>query len=180
MEYRHVNGPVYCRFAKTPPIVNSELAEKFGIEAPTDVDVGVVGGDSLKTGTAVKLRLVLDGRKKQMTCHAKIDYVLQDETTGKTRIGFGRLSFSDKEFRKLIESFTEASDQPVKITERVRDKGLEAKPISQELDLSETTRIKAVTFPVALIDEIDAKRGDTTFSEFVADAVRQHLHQRCT
>ncbi len=178
MEYRHVNGPVYCRFANTPPIVNSPLAEQFGIEAPIEVDMDVVGCDTLKSGTDVKLRLVLDGRTKQMTCHAKIDYVLKDETAGKIKIGFGRLSFSDKEFQKLTESFAEEACEPVEITERVTDKGLEARPVSQELDLSEATRIKAVTFPVALIDAIDATRGDTPFSAFVAEAVRQHIGQR--
>ncbi|MEW6351974.1 MAG: hypothetical protein AB1646_23230 [Thermodesulfobacteriota bacterium] len=178
MEYRHVNGPVYCRFASTPPIVNSPLAEQYGIEAPTDVDVDVVGCDTLKTGTDVKLRLLLDGRTKQMTCHAKIDYVMRDVAGGKTRIGFGQLSFSDKEFQKLIESFTEQAFEPVEITDRVEDKGLGARPVSQELDLSEATRIKAVTFPVALIDEIDSKRGDTPFSEFVADAVRRYMQPR--
>ena len=39
MEYKHVNGPVYCRFALTPPVINSERAYQYGIEAPSLIDI---------------------------------------------------------------------------------------------------------------------------------------------
>ncbi len=175
MEYRHVSGPVYCRFAHTPPIVNSELASRYGIEAPSAIDLNVVSGDSLKEGKDVKLRFLLDGRTKQMTCHAKVDYVVKDESTGDTNIGFGQLSFSDEEFGILMESFTDVPAGSLEFTPKVRDKGMEAKPVSSELKLAEATRIKAVALPVAMIDEIDSKRGDATFSDFVTRCVREHL-----
>jgi hypothetical protein len=178
MEYRHVNGPVYCRFAKTPPILNSEFAIRFGIEAFSEFDAAVVGTDSLKNGTDVKLRLLLNDRGQQMTCHAKIDYVVKDDATGECRIGFGSLSFSDQEFGILMESFTDLPSAPLELTGSVRTKGIDAMPVTSEPKLAEATRIKAITFPVILIDEIDLRRGETPFSEFVAAAVREYLQDR--
>ena len=39
MKYRHVNGPVYRRYAATPMIVNSKLDDEYGIEAHSFVEL---------------------------------------------------------------------------------------------------------------------------------------------
>jgi hypothetical protein len=83
MEYRYVNGPVYCRYALTPPVINSDLGHKMGIVAPCEMDMQAGSHIKLKAGNNVKLRMVLDNRTKRMTCHAKIDWVRQDESTSR-------------------------------------------------------------------------------------------------
>lgn len=175
MEYRHVNGPVYCRFALTPPIINSPRASDYGIEAPSLIDLHAGSNLTLKEGTNVKIRMLLDNRSKRMTCHAKIDYVVRDEDRGETRVGLGQLSLSDAEFAILMENFTNAPIEPLEVTERVEDKGAEAKPVTEAELMLETTRIKAVTFPIGLIEEIDDRRGEVPFSEFVTRAVKAYL-----
>jgi hypothetical protein len=42
MESKHVNGRAYCRYAATPPIINSPLADQYGIEvfSPVSVEEG--------------------------------------------------------------------------------------------------------------------------------------------
>lgn len=175
MEYKHVNGPVYCRFALTPPIINSPRALEYGVEAPSLIDLQAGSNLTLKEGSNVKLRMLLDNRNKRMTCHAQIDYVVRDEARGQTRVGFSHLSLSDAEFGVLMENFTDEPIEPLEVTERVEDKGIEARPVTEAELLLETTRIKAVTFPVNLIEEIDAKRGDVPFSEFVARAIKAYL-----
>lgn len=178
MEYKHVNGPVYCRFALTPPIINSPRAYEYGIEAPSMIDLQAGSYMGLKEGENVKLRMLLEGRSKRMTCHAKIDYVVEEESEGRARVGFSHLSLSDEEFGVLMENFIEEPVAPLEVTERVEDKGIEAKPVTEADLLFGATRVKAVTFPVDLIEEIDAKRGQVPFSEFVALAVREHLERR--
>ncbi len=175
MEYKHVNGPVYCRFALTPPIINSPRAHEYGIEAPSMIDLHAGSNIRLKEGSNVKLRMLLDNRSKRMTCHAKIEYVIQDEARGETSIGFGHLSLSDEEFGVLMENFSEEPVGPVEVAERVEDKGIEAKPVTEAELFLETTRIKAVTLPVNLMEEIDARRGEVPFSEFVSRAIRAYL-----
>ncbi|MEW6139317.1 MAG: hypothetical protein AB1733_13875 [Thermodesulfobacteriota bacterium] len=178
MEYKHVNGPVYCRFAVTPPIVNSDRAYEYGIEAPSVYDLQVGSPERLKEGSNVKLRMLLNNRTKRITCHAKIDYFVKDEVLGKTRVGFSHLSLSDEEFDVLIENFTDEPIEPLEITDRVEDKGIEARPITEAEIFLKTTRIKAVTFPVNLIEEIDARRGETPFSDFVSHAVKAYLESQ--
>jgi hypothetical protein len=175
MEYKHVNGPVYCRFALTPPVINSERAYEYGVEAPSLIDIQAGSNLTLKEGSNVKIRMLLDNRSKRMTCHAKIDYVIKNEAKGETRVGIGHLSLSDAEFRVLMENFTQEPIEPLEVTERVEDRGIEAKPVAEADLLIGTTRIKAVTFPVGLIDEIDAKRGEVPFSEFVTNAIKAYL-----
>ncbi|MCA1961203.1 MAG: hypothetical protein LDL33_10440 [Desulfomonile sp.] len=175
MEYKHVNGPVYCRFALTPPIINSPRAYEYGIEAPSLIDLQAGSNRTLKEGSNVKIRMLLDNRSKRMTCHAKIDYVVRDEVKGETRVGLSHLSLSDAEFGILMENFTDEPVEPLEVTERVEDKGIEAKPVTEAGLLLETTRIKAVTFPIDLIEEIDAKRGEVPFSEFVTRAIKAYL-----
>jgi len=175
MEYKHVNGPVYCRFALTPPIINSARAYEYGIEAPSMFDVQAGSYTRLKEGVNVKVRMLLEGRTKRMTCHAKIDYVIEEESEGMTRVGFSHLSLSDEEFGVLMENFIEEPVAPLELTERVEDKGIEARPVTEAEVFMGTTRVKAVTFPVNLIEEIDAERGEIPFSEYVTRAVKEHL-----
>ncbi|MDQ7785251.1 MAG: hypothetical protein RDU20_20365 [Desulfomonilaceae bacterium] len=175
MQYKHVNGPVYCRSAVTPPIINSPKALEYGLEAPSMMDIQA--GGNLKEGSNVKLRMILDNRSKRMTCHAQIDYIVKDETRGETSIGFGHLSLSDQEFQVLMENFSEEPVAKLEVAERVEDKGIEAKPVTEADLLAETTRIKAVTLPVNLMEEVDAKRGEVPFSEFVARALKAYLEK---
>jgi hypothetical protein len=166
---------VYCRFALTPPIINSARAHEYGIEAPSEIDLQVASNGTLKEGTNVKIRMLLQNRSKRMTCHAKIGYLLRDEAKGETRVGFDHLSLSDTEFGVLMDNFTEEPVEPLEVTERLEDKGAEAKPVTQAELVLETTRIKALTFPIDLIEEIDSRRGEVPFSEFVARAVKAYL-----
>lgn len=178
MEYKHVNGPVYCRFALTPPIINSPRAYEYGIEAPSLIDLQAGSNLTVKEGSNVKIRMLLDNRTKRITCHAKIDYVVRDEVKSETRVGLSHLSLSDAEFRVLMENFTDEPVEPLEVTERVEDKGIEARPVTEAELFLETTRIKAVTFPIDLIEEIDAKRGEVPFSEFVTSAIKTYLAAR--
>jgi hypothetical protein len=167
MEYKHVNGQAYCRYAATPPIINSSLATQYGIEVLSMVN--------LEQGRNVKLRVVLEDRSNRMTCHAVIDYVQQDESIGQYKVGFSQLSLTDDEFRLLLQSFVDKSERVLEITETVRDKGMEAPPVTDLESLKEITRIKAVTLPVSLIEEIDMKRGEDSFSDFVTKALNKYL-----
>jgi hypothetical protein len=132
---------------------------------------------SLKEGSNVKLRMLLDNRSKRMTCHAQIDYIIRDEATGECSVGLGHLSLSDEEFGVLMENLSEEPIGQLEVAERVEDKGIEAKPVTEADLFLDTTRIKAVTFPVNLIEEVDAKRGEVPFSEFVSRAIRAYLDQ---
>jgi len=165
MEYKHVNGPVFCRYALTPPVINSELAEKFGIEAPSVV--------KLDEGSNVKLRIVLEDKGLRMTCHATIDWVKQDESTKEYRVGLSRLSLTDPEFRILAENFVARPDRTLELGDTVRDKGLESTPVTTADTEEEIERVKAVTLPVSLIEAVDAKRGSVPFSKFVQKALQE-------
>ena len=175
MQYKHVNGPVYCRFALTPPIINSPRANEYGIEAPSMIDLHAGSHIRLKEGSNVKLRMLLDNRSKRMTCHAQIDYIRRDETGAETNIGFGHLSLSDEEFGVLMKNFSSEPVGQLEVAETVEDKGTEAKPVTEADLLLGTTRIKAVTLPVNLMEEVDSKRGEVPFSEFVSRAIRAYL-----
>gem|GEM_PF-575706 len=175
MEYKHVNGPVYCRFALTPPIINSLRAHEYGIEAPSMIDLHAGSNISLKEGSNVKLRMLLDNRSKRITCHAQIDHMVRDEAGGETKVGFSHLSLSDEEFGVLMENFCDEPVGKLEVAERVEDKGTEAKPVTEAELFLGTTRIKAVTLSVNLIEEIDAKRGEVPFSEFVSRAISAYL-----
>ena len=130
---------------------------------------------NLEQGRNVKLRVVLEDRSNRMTCHAVIDYVQQDESIGQYKVGFSQLSLTDDEFRLLLQSFVDKSERVLEITETVRDKGMEAPPVTDLESLKEITRIKAVTLPVSLIEEIDMKRGEDSFSDFVTKALNKYL-----
>ncbi len=166
MEYKHVNGQAYCRYAATPPIINSPLADQYGVEVFSPV--------SVEEGRYVKLRVVLQDRPGRITCHARIDYAKRVESGNHYRVGFSHLSLTDDEFRLLLQSFVDASERVLELTETVRDKGKEAPPVTEMEGLEKITRIKAVTLPVSLIEEIDLKRGDESFSDFVVKALRDY------
>jgi hypothetical protein len=175
MEYRALNGPVYCRYAVTPPIINSNTAYEVGVLAPVDVDLQAGSHIELKEGTNVKLRMVLDNRTKRMTCHAKIDWMTKDESTGKYTVGFGQLSLSDDEFQVLLKNTSNKPGEYVVFGESVREQGAEASPVTTVEDRQEITRAKAVTMPVSVIEAIDNSRGKVPFSEFVVTAVKAYL-----
>ena len=90
-------------------------------------------------------------------------------------MGFSHLSLTDDEFRLLLQSFVDASERVLELTETVRDKGKEAPPVTEMEGLEKITRIKAVTLPVSLIEEIDMKRGDESFSDFVARTLKDYI-----
>ncbi|MEJ2719499.1 MAG: hypothetical protein P8182_20600 [Deltaproteobacteria bacterium] len=175
MEYRHVNGPVYCRYALTPPVINSALGHRLGIVAPCELDMQAGSHRKLEAGTNVKLRMELDNRTTRMTCHAKIDWVRRDESTGSCNVAFSHLSLSDNEFQVLHENFTDETQDTVEFVSRVRDAASDLKPVIAGDGSKEVTRAKAVTLPVSLIEEVDEKRGDVPFSEFVANSLREYL-----
>jgi hypothetical protein len=169
MEYKHVNGQAYFRYAGTPPIINSPLANQYGIE--------VLSLMSLEEGRNVKLRIVMEDRRTRMTCHARIDYVRREDAGYQYRVGFSHLSFSDQEFRFLLSNFVEESEKVLEIADRVRDKGMDIAPVIESEGLTGVSRIKAVSLPVSLIEEIDMKRGGDTFSDFVKKALTDYLNR---
>jgi len=172
MKFKYVDGPVYCRYAATPPIVNSKLANEYGIEAPSFVE--------LDQGRNVKVRIVLMNRTRRMTCHAKVAWVKRNDEAGgafdqRWRVGLSALSLSDAEFEALLTNFVEEPESPLELRERVRDAAEDISPMAFP---GEELRIKAVTMPVSLIDEIDAGRGDISFSQFIIASVKERLENR--
>lgn len=172
MEYKHVDGPVYCRYAATPPIVNSELANTYGIEARSFVE--------LEEGKNVKVNILLENRTKRMTCHGKVAWMKRDETAGgafdqRWIVGLSHLSLTDDEFQVLLANFVEAPLCPIEFREKVRDTEWGTTPVTFPGREELVVRVKAVTMPVSLIDEIDSKRGDVPFSQFVSTAVKEYL-----
>jgi hypothetical protein len=172
MEYKSIDGPVFSRQASSPPIINSAMATKLGIKAPCITEPGQYAG--IEAGNNVKLRLLVDGGKKKITCHGVIDWVKFDEATAKYHIGFGSLSLSDEEFRILERNFVEEAEKPVEFVRKVREKAAEVESVVGADTVVEIMRHKAVKFPVSVIEAIDIMRGDTPFSEFVVNAVRAY------
>ncbi len=175
MEYRTIEGAVYSRSALSPPIINSSLALSYGIRVPCMMEPGEFTG--LSVGGNVKLRMVVDRGKRKMTCHAKVDWIQEDAATGQTYVGFGCLSLSDDEFEILLRNFTEEHGQPLEFGPSVRDKAIEAEPVVVSNTAREIMRLKAVNFPVSVIEEIDVKRGSIPFSAFVVQAVKEYLRR---
>ncbi|MFC1835365.1 hypothetical protein ACFL2Q_11625 [Thermodesulfobacteriota bacterium] len=170
MEYRPVNGPVYCRYAGTPPIINSKLAELFGIESQSPVE--------LEQGSNVKLRIILEGERKRLTCHATVDWVIEDESSGDFRIGMSNLSLTEPEFEVLVRNFSDRPTGSLQFGPSVRVQDHDTEPVAISGEFKEITRIKAVTLPVSLIESIDMKRRDMPFSEFVTKGLRHYLKNR--
>ena len=174
MRYKYVTGPVYCRYASTPPIINSELAEEYGIEARSFVE--------LEQGRNVKVTILLENQSKRMSCHAKVAWVKWDETAGgafdeRWIVGLNHLSLTNEEFVVLLENLVEEPECPLELRDRVRDMAGKSIPVTFPGKEEQVTRIKAVTMPVNLIDEIDSKRGDVPFSQFVTTAIRAYLKE---
>ncbi len=171
MEYKHVAGPVYCRYANTPPIVNSELARQYGIRAHSFVE--------LEQGGNVKVSIFVADRTKRLTCHSRIAWVHRDESSGgafheRWEVGLSPLSLTDEEFRFLLNYTAEGPVSPLELRDRVRDLGGESFPATFP-GKENLHRVKAITMPVSLIEDIDSRRGDVPFSQFVVDACRRHL-----
>jgi hypothetical protein len=176
MEYKYLDGHVYCRPASTPPVINSAFAIRYGIRVPCPADPGQFSG--FEIGNNVKLRLVVQGGSKKMTCHAKIDLIQRDEATDKWLIGFGQLSLTDEEFQVLEPSFVEKTDKLLEYAVSVREKAREAEPVVWTDTAREIMRLKAVNFPVSVIEAIDENRGALTFSEFVTEAIRAYIKRQ--
>lgn len=173
MEYMHIDGQVYSREALTPPIINSQMALQYGIKVSSVLEPSQFTGPNL--GSNVKLRLVVNDGTKKMTCHAKVDWVETDPETGKAFVGFGSLSLTDEEFRILAANFTEQPVHALEFGTSVRDKAVQVETVKVSHQATEIMRLKAVKFPVSVIEAIDENRGTTSFSEFVTKAVREYL-----
>ena len=173
MQYMHVDGQVFSRRALTPPVINSEMAALYGIQVPCDTEPSQYSGPVV--GNNVKLRLVIDNGAKKMTCHARIDWIEKDPDSGKSSVGFGHLSLTDEEFRILEAYFTGKPSEFLDFSMSVRDKATTAETVKVSDQAKEIMRLKAVNFPVGLIEAIDENRGTTPFSEFVANAVKEYL-----
>ena len=173
MEYKSIYGSVFSRHALSPPIINSAMATKIGIKAPCMTEPGQYAG--IEAGNNVKLRLVVEGGEKRITCHGVIDWVKFDEATAKYYIGFGSLSLSDEEFRILERNFVEEAEKPVEFVRKIREKAAELESVVVADDAVKIMRHKAVNFPVSVIEAIDIIRGDTPFSEFVVNAVHAYI-----
>ncbi|MBI4966194.1 MAG: hypothetical protein HY913_23145 [Desulfomonile tiedjei] len=176
MEYKHIDGAVHSRIASTPPIINSDLAYQYGIQVASFVEASEF--THFGEGQNVKLRLVLDRGTKRITCHAKIDWAKEDEATGQHLVGFGHLSLTDEEFQVLQRNFVEKSQQPLEFGVKVRDKAREAESVTVSSEAKEIMRLKAVNFPVSVIEAIDENRGDVPFSQFVSLAVRDYIRRQ--
>jgi hypothetical protein len=172
MKYRHINGPVYCRYAATPPIINSRHADECGIEAHSFVE--------LEEQRNVKVSMLLENRTRRLTCHARVASVKRDETAGgafdeRWIVRLSDLSLTDAEFEVLMSNFADTPQHPLAMRTRVRETAGESKPVTFTGDEEQVVRAKAVIMPLGLIDEIEAKRGDVPFSHFVITAVKEYL-----
>jgi hypothetical protein len=173
MQYMHIHGQVFSRRAVTPPVINSEKALMYGIQVPCEAEPTQYSGPVV--GSNVKLRMVIDNGAKKMTCHARIDWIEKDPDTGKSAVGFGQLSLTDEEFVVLERYFAEQPQEFLEFSTSVRDKAREAETIKVSNQAHEIMRLKAVNFPVGIIEAIDENRGTTPFSEFVTNAVKEYL-----
>jgi hypothetical protein len=173
MDYMSIDGTVYSRFAASPPVINSDLSWKYGLRVPCNIEPGHYTG--FNAGSNVKLRLVFADGKKKITCHGQIDWIEEEKDTGQLIVGFGHLSLTEEEFRLLEDYFTDEPEKVLEFSETVRDKAPEAEPVVGTNKAQEIMRLKAVNFPVSVIEAIDEHRGDTPFSEYVTNAVRAHI-----
>jgi hypothetical protein len=175
MEYRFLAGEVHSRKALTPPVINSGLAHRYGVQVQSVVEPTAYTG--FTQGQNVKLRLLVDGGSRRMTCHAQIDWIKKDETSGMHLVGFGQLSLTDDEFHILQRNFGDGPTVALNFGGKVREKGLDAEPVAVSHEATEIMRFKAINFPISVIEEIDEHRGDVSFSEFVTTAVRKYIRQ---
>jgi hypothetical protein len=110
MEYKRAKGRVFSRYAFTPPVLNSDLARSYGIEAPSSV--------SLDQGSNVQLRIILDHLSKKLICHAVVDHVTTDESSGTYTIAFGQLSLANDEFEILLNNCLGQTDTKIEFGKR--------------------------------------------------------------
>ena len=74
MDYKHIDGLVYSRYAGRLRRSSIRILHIVsGIKVPCNVEPGQFSG--FEVGKNVKLRLVVAGGAKKITCHAKIDWV---------------------------------------------------------------------------------------------------------
>ncbi len=174
MKYGNIDGPILFRFARTAPVINSSHALELGVRAELGYNPDL--GQRVDVGRNVKIRMLLAGRTKRMTCHGKVAWIERDEATGRPMVGIHQLSLSDEEFGVLRECFTAEPVAQATLGDSVRLVPDGSEPVVTAFGVtSPITRQKALTLPVALIERIDAERGDTPFSEFVVVALNEHL-----
>ena len=106
-----------------------------------------------------------------MTCHAVVDHVTTDESSGTHAVAFGQLSLSNDEFEILLNNCAEEADTKMEFGKTVRHGGVDASPVTEGQAGEEITRVKAINLPVGLIEAIDSKRGDVPFSKYVTMAL---------
>lgn len=173
MEYKAVNGKVYSRYAMMPPVINSDLAYKYGIRVPSVLEPSQYS--QLETGKDVKLRLIVNDGKIKLTCHGKIDWVGTSKIDGNTYVHIGNLSLSTEEFKVLADYFSDRAELPIEFGVRLRDYGKNAESINFSQDSKEIMRMIAVSFPLKMFDAIDEIRGDVPFSEFVVNTLKKSI-----
>jgi len=110
MEYKHVKGRVVCAYAFTPPVVKTDLAHAYGIEAPSDV--------LLEQGSNARLRIVLTHLSKRMRCKAVVDRVTMDKSSGAYAIAYSQLSLPNDEFELLLNNCVEQDDMKMSSVKR--------------------------------------------------------------
>ena len=92
MRYGKSAGPVYCRYASTAPVINSELAGQYGLIV--EMDKHHRDARRLEAGRHVKLRMLINNRKNRLTCHGTVDWVEVDARHEVYSVGFSHLSLS--------------------------------------------------------------------------------------
>ena len=173
MKYLQPDGSIYCRYARTPPVANSAMAAQCGLRALLWAKSQY--GFHVEAGRSVKMRVVFGDRTGRLTCHAMIDWVEVDAATSRYEVGLSQLSLTDGEFELLLSKCADHSAADAIFAESVRRAATPDAPVAGS---GEAVRHKAVTMSVALIEEIDERRGDTPFSRFIEDAVRAYLAER--
>ncbi len=177
MEFRNLNGRIYCRPALTPPVVNSALAASIGLKAPSGMDLESGGNVPLKPGSNVKLRALLGEGEKRMTFHAKIHDFDSDVRSGKAFVYFDQISLSDSEFKLLMGYMVDDEGRSLEIEQTLRRIGSHSSPFIPEEQIDGLTRVKAITMPISLIEMIDENRGEMGFSDYVTKAVVSYINQ---
>ena len=175
MKYGHIEGPILFRYARTAPIINSPHALEFGVQAALGFNPEL--GARIEIGRSVKVRLFLDGHRSHMTCHAKIAWFDRVGGGNTANIGLSHLSLSDDEFSMLFGAFTAEPVTRATFGETVRLTTDDSSPVVRDSREHPILRHKALTLPVLLIERVDEERGDTPFSEFVVQALLDHMEK---
>lgn len=110
MEYKHVKGRVFSTYTCTPPVVKTDLAHAYGIEAPLDV--------LFEQGSNARLRIVLTHLSKRMRYKAIVHRVTIDKSSGAYAIAYSQLSLPYDEFELLLNNCDEQDDMKMSSVKR--------------------------------------------------------------